>query len=158
KFEECKRCKVQQDYLNEILLCNSCCKKLERRAPNGYQPNLKFEQCRRCNIQQDYLNEFLICNSCCQQLTQMIPAGFRPNFKFEKCKGRCNQPKDYLNEFKECNLCERCKRCYFRRKNYYLSWIYNSCSHCFFELFIKISFICFIIVILIFYYVQILKI
>src|SRR5436305_2000594 len=83
--EKCKRCNNQRrDYLNEFLVCNSCCKQMEQMTPSGFKPNFKIEECKGCNRKEDYLNEFLFCNSCHEQMTTN---GFKQNFRFEKCKG-----------------------------------------------------------------------
>src|SRR5439155_966058 len=137
-------------YLNEFLICNSCCKQMEQMTPIGFKPNIKFTTCRRCWLRRDYLNEYDECNlcekckrcndqrkdylnklkiccSCYYQMTQIISSGFKPNVKSEKCK-RCNQRKDYLNELNECNSCEKCKRCNNQRRDYLNEFqICNSC-------------------------------
>src|SRR5207248_1788175 len=110
KFEECKRCRGQKDYLNEFNECISC------------------EKCKGCNKKRrDYLNEFQFCNSCCKQMEQMMPSSFKPNFKFEICK-KCWNREDYLNEFNECISCEKCKKCNKQRRDYLNKfWFCNSC-------------------------------
>ena len=104
-FKECKRCSQESYYLNNFLICNSCCEEMKQMTPSGFKPNFKFEECKRCSQKSDYLNGFLICNPCFKEMKQMTPIGFKPNFKFKECK-RCNQKSDYLiNEFQTCNPC-----------------------------------------------------
>src|SRR5581483_3960568 len=78
KFEICKGCFKNKDYLNEFQICNSCYKwmeQMEQKAPSGFKPNYIYEECKRCYEKgKIYLNEFFYCNSCYNQ-TSCIPSG-----------------------------------------------------------------------------------
>src|SRR3989442_1269154 len=76
KFEKCKRCRNQKDYLNEFRICNLCCKQMEQATPSGFKPNFEFKACKKCRNQRiDYLSEFNECNSCHKQVIQITVSG-----------------------------------------------------------------------------------